>query len=346
MEYKLIDGHRVSPLARLIPPYRDEEYKRLLWDIQERGQQEPISRHCGLIIDGIHRLQVCVELGFEPEFVDLDEDINPLDFVVTRNLLRRNLSQNQRACIAYALSEGSSPGRPALTENGTNLSFYSQRRAAHVNGVSVSAVKNIKRVQSPDSGLIPEIQKAVWEDKVNGSDALNLIGVPEERQSQILDYVLRGSANTLKGAAIRIADQLALQASAEAAADFFAKDIYKTTTVQCSGVGAFHQHVEPGSVQVIVTFPPTAERWIPKFGDLGRFGEHALAEGGVMAVMVDARFLVPIIREFEKTDLRFIGEFDFRHPKRPGRPSHPHRVTARRMPILIYGKENDFETRG
>ncbi len=90
---------------------------------------------------------------------------------------------------------------------------------------------------------------------------------------------------------------------------------------------------------MIVTFPPTAERWIPKFRELGESGVHALAEDGVMAVMVDARFLVPIIREFEKTDLRFIDEFDFRHPNRPRRPSHPHRVTARRIPILLYGKE-------
>ena len=136
--------------------------------------------------------------------------------------------------------------------------------------MSVSFLKNYKRVMSPDSGLIPEIQQACWEDKVNASDALNLIGVPEERQSQILDYVLGGSASTLKRAAVRIADQLALQASAEAAADFFAKDLKSTTTVHCSTVGEFHQQVEPGSVQVIVTFPPTAKRWIPKFKGLGR----------------------------------------------------------------------------
>ena len=66
MEYESIGGHQISPLARLIPPYKGEEYKRLLWDIQERGQQEPISRHRGLIIDGIHRLQVCVDLDIEP----------------------------------------------------------------------------------------------------------------------------------------------------------------------------------------------------------------------------------------------------------------------------------------
>ncbi len=190
MEYESIDGHQISPLARLIPPYRREEYNRLLWDIQERGQQEPISRHRGLIIDGIHRLQVCVELGIEPRIVDLNEDEDPMDFVVTRNLLRRDLSKNQRACVAYALSEGSPPGRPALTENGTNLSIYSQRRAAYVCGVSVSAIKNVKRVLSPDSGVIPAIQQACWEDKVNGSDALNVIDIPEERQLQILDYVL------------------------------------------------------------------------------------------------------------------------------------------------------------
>ena len=338
MENETIGGHEISPVARFIPPYKREEYNRLLWDIQERGQQEPISRHRGLIIDGVHRLQVCVELGIEPWIVDVDDDVDPMDFVVTRNLLRRELSKNQRAFIAHALSVGSPPGRPAQTGNQTKLSSYPQHRAAKACGVSVTFLKNYKRVMSPDSGLIPEIQQACWEDKVNASDALNLIGVPEERQSQILDYMLRGSANTLTRAAERIADQLAIQASAEAAVDFFARDVKRTTTVHCSAVGEFYQHVEPGSIQVIVTFPPTAKRWIPKFGDLGRFGEHALAEDGVAAMMVPAPFTAPIILEMAKTDLRLIDVFDYRHPQRPSRPSHPHRVTSRRMLILLYGK--------
>ena len=338
MEYETIGGHQISPIARFIPPYRREEYNRLLWDIQERGQQEPISRHRGLVIDGIHRLQVCVDLGIEPQIVDVDDDVDPMDFVVTRNLLRRELSKNQRACIAHALSVGSPPGRPAQTGNQTKLSIYPQPRAAKACGVSVSFLKNYKRVMSPDSGLISEIQQACWEDKVNASDALNLIGLPEERQSQTLDYVLRGSANTLTRAAERIADQLALQASAEAAADFFARDVNRTTTVHCSAVGEFHQHVEPGSIQVIVTFPPTEERWIPKFKDLGDLGVHALAEDGVMAVMVPAPFTGAIILEMAQTDLRLIDVFDYRHPQRPRHLPHPHRVTSRRMPILLYGK--------
>ena len=35
MEYETIGGHQISPIARFIPPYRREEYNRLLWDIQE-----------------------------------------------------------------------------------------------------------------------------------------------------------------------------------------------------------------------------------------------------------------------------------------------------------------------
>ena len=58
-----------------------------------------------------------------------------------------------------------------------------------------------------------------------------------------------------------------------------------------------------------------------------------------MAMMVPASFTGPIILELAKTDLRLIDVFDYRHPQRPRRHSHPHRVTSRRMPILIYGKE-------
>ena len=71
---------------------------------------------------------------------------------------------------------------------------------------------------------------------------------------------------------------------------------------------------------------------------MGEFCGHALADDGVAAMMVPAPFTAPIILELAKTDLRPITVFDYRHPKRLSRPSHPHRVTVRRMPILLYGK--------
>lgn len=342
MEMTKIASHEISSLATIFPPLTHQAFERLKRNIQEYGQLEPISRHAGLIIDGVHRLRACHELGITPTIADLEDDANPLEFVVSKNLMRRDLTKNQRARIAHYLSEDSQPGRPALAENQLNqtkLSSFSQAEAAAAAGVSVTMIKNAKRVLSPDSRAIPEIQQACVADKVNINDALKVIHLPPDRQLSALNAVLKGHARNLSAAAAQITDREALSAHADAAASFLTRDIAETTTVLPCKVSELHQHIQPESVQVIVTFPPTEERFIQHFEDLGAFAAHALAPDGVMAVMVQAEHLPQILSRLNRTDLDFLTEFDYRHPKRTRRLGHPHQGRVKRLPILIYGKK-------
>lgn len=339
MEMTKIADHEISSLATIFPPLERPAFERLKRNIEEYGQLEPISRHDGLIIDGVHRLIACHELGMTPTIADLEDDLDPVEFVVSKNLMRRDLTKNQRARVAYFLSEDSQPGRPALAENQTKLSTFSQAKAAAVAGVSVTMIKNAKRVLSSDSRAIPEIRQACVADRVNINDALKVINLPHDRQLEALNAVLNGHARNLSAAADQITDREALLADADAAASFLTRDIAETTTVWPSKVSELHQHIKPESVQVIVTFPPTEERFIPHFEDLGAFAAHALAPDGVMAVIVKAEYLPQIISRLNQPDLDFLTEFDYRHPKRTGRLGHPHQSRVKRQPILIYGKK-------
>ena len=58
-----------------------------------------------------------------------------------------------------------------------------------------------------------------------------------------------------------------------------------------------------------------------------------------MALMVNAQHLGQAVRLLDHPNLHLITEFDYRHPERPSRLAHPHLAVARRMPVLVLGKE-------
>ena len=66
MERDFIGEHEISPLARFFPRLSPKAYESFKGDIEKYGQKDPIARHRGLIIDGVHRLLASIELG-KPE---------------------------------------------------------------------------------------------------------------------------------------------------------------------------------------------------------------------------------------------------------------------------------------
>ena len=105
------EDYPISAEANLFPEASHEEYQDILASIEEIGQQEAIVRKDGQIFDGRTRLRVCDELGVEPRFTELGDDVDPLKYVLAKNLARRHLDASQRAVIAYKLSAWSKPGR-------------------------------------------------------------------------------------------------------------------------------------------------------------------------------------------------------------------------------------------
>jgi len=79
----------------LFPACTEEELRTLTDDIRQNGLLEPIVLLDGKILDGRNRYQACQELGIEPETVEYDGD-DPLAFVLSKNLYRRQLTTSQR----------------------------------------------------------------------------------------------------------------------------------------------------------------------------------------------------------------------------------------------------------
>jgi ParB-like chromosome segregation protein Spo0J len=74
----------------------------LVDDLRGRGLLEPITLHEGMILEGRNRYRACLEADVTPRFKQFTGG-KPLTFVISMNLRRRHLSQDERKKIAVVL---------------------------------------------------------------------------------------------------------------------------------------------------------------------------------------------------------------------------------------------------
>ena len=336
----ILHGHRISHLARRFAPLSAQAYERFKRSIASNGQQVPIARRDGVIYDGVHRLKACIELELEPRFMEIGADEDLLRFVITHNADRRETDGDDNTLTAFLFSEGSTPGRPSGgEENGVNLpDFLTVKEAAETFGISESKIKQARRVLREDGPAVPELRQAVLEWRVKFSDASRIVNHPPEVQRQAVERKLMGQVRTVRAAVRQIEGEMQDRADAEAAEAVLSLPRDETLRVVRSQLEDLHLLVDPESVDLLVTFPPAVRDWVGRFGALSQFGLHALAPGGLMAVMVNPDFLPQILKQMDVQGLEWITEFDYRQPGRPVRMAHPHRAVKSRRPILLYGK--------
>jgi hypothetical protein len=81
----------------------ETEIKDLAADIKRNGLRDPIALYKGKILDGRNRRRACESASVEPTFVDLNDDVSPFAYVVSKNLHRRHLTPSQLSTIAAEL---------------------------------------------------------------------------------------------------------------------------------------------------------------------------------------------------------------------------------------------------
>ena len=108
----------VHPFAARFPLMNDEELADLAEDIKTNGLKEAIVIDCdGTLIDGRNRRAACKLAGVEPATIELNSGQDPVAFISSRNLKRRNLSRGQQAMlIALGWSENKSSLRQQAAE--------------------------------------------------------------------------------------------------------------------------------------------------------------------------------------------------------------------------------------
>ena len=329
----------IHPLARMFPPLTLERYAALVASIIALGLLDPITVWRGQIIDGLHRLKACAEAGVEPRYEFLDDDADPVQYVIAKNGLRRQMDDSQRAVVAHGLSQWSTPGRPRRDEeNCSKLNSLSQGAAAEALQVSRTLVSYASRVLAEDSPAVPALQQAVREWKVKVSDAARVAKKSPEVQQRALDLLEKEEVRTLTGGARQAEREIAQAEEAEVRESSLALALGDTVTLHTATVAALQTLVAPASVDVIITHPPHTEAFLPTFSDLATFAAHALKPGGTMVVVGSGVLLNQTLHRLEHPELKCVAELDLVFRGKPINSGPPYFMRLHRRPVLVYRK--------
>lgn len=188
-----IGEYEVHPAA-VLPEVDPLTRETLRTSLGRHGLRRPIVLHEGRILAGRARLQLCMTLGLEPRFENLDGEQSPLEFVLDEALARRRIGRSGRA-ITAARAAGRGPGRPPKKVQSCTLSI---EQAAARCGISIRLVKTARKVLK--AGL-PQLVRAVELELLSVSRAEMIADLPPERQRAFV-AALELTASTKERAAL------------------------------------------------------------------------------------------------------------------------------------------------
>jgi N6-adenosine-specific RNA methylase IME4 len=191
----------IHPIAEIFPRMSDTEFASLTADIKANGLLEPVWIYENKVIDGRHRFLACRDLGITPK-TRTYEGTDPVGFVVSLNLKRRHLTQNEAAIAAAKAEEAyKEDAKRRMAEGGkgkANLPDLQKGqwrdKAAEEFGVSGRTVQSASTVVKQGA---PELVQAVQQGKVSVSAAADVATLPKQEQAEI---VARGEREILQAA--------------------------------------------------------------------------------------------------------------------------------------------------
>jgi hypothetical protein len=170
----LFEAH---PAASIFPMLDHDAFERLKEDIRIHGQRDMIVFLGDKIIDGRNRYKACIELGIEPNTCELDSCDDPIGYVLSTNLHRRQLRTSQRAMCAARMAM-----LPAhRPDNSLNCGSYSAEQAAHLFGVSEATIERARKVNREGCA---ELIALCDDDGESVATACNFIDACENKREQ------------------------------------------------------------------------------------------------------------------------------------------------------------------
>ena len=166
----------VDPEFRdLCPALSDDERKLLRQSLRDEGLRDEICLWGGVIIDGHHREELCVELGIERRYreIELGDRSAAFEWIVSNQLARRNLIPAQRIELVER-------GRDAMAREGRKKQGHGKtapgKNAFIVCDKSVAEPHNTQATIAQMAGVSPNtvakhdrVKKAVADGTVSAS---------------------------------------------------------------------------------------------------------------------------------------------------------------------------------
>jgi N6-adenosine-specific RNA methylase IME4/ParB-like chromosome segregation protein Spo0J len=162
---------KAHPYADILPLLEGEAFDALVADIKANRLLNPIWIHDEKVLDGRNRLRACEAAGVEPTFVEFTGN-DPLGFVLSQNIKRRQLDASQLAMVAARIANMRQGERTDLQPS-ANLQKVSRGEAARLLNVSERSVASAAFVRDHAT---PELVRAVDQGKITVSIAADLAG--------------------------------------------------------------------------------------------------------------------------------------------------------------------------
>lgn len=154
------DEYKFHPVSNILPLLPASELAELAEDIKANGLTVPIVLCDDQILDGRNRWLACRSVDVEPQFTVYEGD-QPLQYALSLNLRRRNLTTGQKAAIAAELAnmrreDTLIQNRSSDTQKCTTIRI-SQSAAADMIGVSLRYVSEAAAIRRADSVLFLQL---------------------------------------------------------------------------------------------------------------------------------------------------------------------------------------------
>jgi SAM-dependent methyltransferase len=312
MKTKELEFH---PIASIFPLMEPEGFNDLKEDIEINGMHEPVRLYEGKILDGRNRYNACKELKIEPHYREFEpvNSVDPFDFVVSMNLMRRHLSASQKAMAAVDA-----------------LPFYKKQAESR----KKSTLKHV----GVDGEKIPPQEKGKSRDIVGEKFGVNGKYVDQARlineySPDLADEVRNGKKTLPKALSEMKRHQRIVKLKKVAKTydpneciEIFNADFYD----YCQ------DNLDKNSVDLIVTDPPYAKNDLHLYDKLGETAKRVLKPGSFCIVYSGQYFLPQAMKRLQKhLEYHWMYCLSF---KRNGRNYSDKYVINRWKAILIYYK--------
>jgi len=183
IQEKLARGEEVDipvhDAANIFPRILKQDLDELAADIKERGLLHPITLHPdGSILDGVNRWKACRHIKLIPKFETWKgRSGEEADFVISRNLHRRHLTERQRSIVAAKLAK-LKRGRPKPAD----LPNMTQGRAAAALNVSERSARKASKILAKAPANIVSL---VEQDKLSLDAAEAVAKAPDQEKARL-----------------------------------------------------------------------------------------------------------------------------------------------------------------
>lgn len=301
----------VHPAAAFFPMLPDAEILDLANDIKAHGLQQPLTIYKNQLLDGRNRLAACTIAGIEPTVIEYTGD-SPVGFVISLNLMRRQLDASQRAAVAVEtelLLAGEAKAR--MAQGGGDQRSGKER--------SSKTILNQGQARDQAAATVGVCGKLVGDAKTIKRD-----------NPEAFERIKSGSITIYEAKKeIRTAELKEIRAKLVSEAESVPKDHrFKVS------VGNVETYKPEKQFDYIITEPPYLHESIPLYETLAERAAEWLKPNGLLVVMCGQSYVDQICSLMGK-NLEYYWTAAFMTPSQPT-PLGTRQVISSWKPLLFF----------